>query len=206
MAEEKSTKKKAINVIGTVLRIILTILASLILGVNVYILNARRLGGNQLPMPFGYGAAIVMSGSMSPALDVGDLVIVREVSENGPVRQEDLSTGDVVIYEDGNALVIHRIMAKDETGRTFVTKGDFNNSADSPVSYEDVRGLLFRNIRGVGNLLLMMRNPVFVVFLIAAVVIWTELSVAVRRKKAKAEADVLRREIEELKSKNEKTE
>ena len=206
MAEEKKSEKKAIKVIGTVLRIVITVIASIILGVNVYILNAKRLAGNQLPMPFGYGAAIVMSGSMSPALEVGDLVIVKEVSEEGKTAQEDLSVGDVVIFEDGESFVIHRVIEKNESQKTFTTKGDYNNAADAPVSFSQVKGVLFKSIPGAGDVLLMMRNPVFIVLLIMTVVLWTELSIAAEKKKAKASADALRKEIEELKSQNEKTE
>lgn len=206
MAEEKKSGKKAIKVIGTVLRIVITVIASIILGVNVYILNAKRLAGNQLPMPFGYGAAIVMSGSMSPALEVGDLVIVKEVSEEGGTSQEDLSVGDVVIFEDGDSFVIHRVIEKNESEKILTTKGDYNNAADAPVSFSQVKGVLFKSISGAGDVLLMMRNPVFIVFLIVLVVLWTELSIAAQKKKAKASADALRKEIEELKSQNEKTE
>ena len=205
MAEKNRKDKRAIKAIGSVLRIVLTVIASIILGINVYMLNAKRLAGNQLPMPFGYGAAIVMSGSMSPALEVGDLVIVKEVSEEGTVRQEDLSSGDVIVYEDGDSYVIHRIIEKNEPDKIFITKGDYNNSADAPVSFRQVKGVLFQSIPGAGDVLLMMRNPLFIVFLIVLVVLWTELSIAADKKKAKAAADALRKEIEELKSKNEKT-
>lgn len=206
MSEKTKTENKSLKVIGTLLRIIITVIASIVLGVNIYILNAKRLAGNQLPMPFGYGAAIVMSGSMSPALEVGDLVIVKEVSEEGTVRQEDLSSGDVIVYEDGDSYVIHRIIEKNESQKTFTTKGDYNNAADAPVSFSQVKGVLFKSISGAGDVLLMMRNPVFIVFLIVLVILWTELSAANDRKKAKASADALRKEIEELKSQNEKTE
>lgn len=205
MAENNRKDKRAIKAIGNVLRIVLTVIASIILGINVYMLNAKRLAGNQLPMPFGYGAAIVMSGSMSPALEVGDLVIVKEVSEEGTVRQEDLSPGDVIVYEDGDSYVIHRIIEKNEPDKIFITKGDYNNSVDAPVSFRQVKGVLFQSIPGAGDVLLMMRNPLFIVFLIVLVVLWTELSIAADKKKAKAAADALRKEIEELKSKNEKT-
>lgn len=205
MAEKNRKDKRAIKAIGNVLRIVLTVIASIILGINVYMLNAKRLAGNQLPMPFGYGAAIVMSGSMSPALEVGDLVIVKEVSEEGTVRQEDLSSGDVIVYEDGDSYVLHRIIEKNEPDKIFITKGDYNNSVDAPVSFRQVKGVLFQSIPGAGDVLLMMRNPLFIVFLIVLVVLWTELSIAADKKKAKAAADALRKEIEELKSKNEKT-
>lgn len=206
MSEKTKTENKSLKVIGTLLRIIITVIASIVLGVNIYILNAKRLAGNQLPMPFGYGAAIVMSGSMSPALNVGDLVIVKDVSEENGTGQEDLSVGDVVIFEDGDSFVIHRVIEKNDSERTFTTKGDYNNSADAPISFSQVKGVLLKNIPGAGDVLLMMRNPVFIVFLIALVILWTELSAANDRKKAKASADALRKEIEELKSQNGKTE
>lgn len=206
MSEKTKTENKSLKVIGTLLRIIITVIASIVLGVNIYILNAKRLAGNQLPMPFGYGAAIVMSGSMSPVLNVGDLVIVKDVSEESGTVQEDLSVGDVVIFEEGDSFVIHRVIEKNDSERTFTTKGDYNNSADAPISFSQVKGVLLKNIPGAGDVLLMMRNPVFIVFLIALVILWTELSAANDRKKAKASADALRKEIEELKSQNGKTE
>ena len=53
-------------------RLLLLILCGLILGVNVYLANANSLVGNQLPTPFGYGAAVVLSGSMEPEFSKGD--------------------------------------------------------------------------------------------------------------------------------------
>ena len=43
-------------------RRVVLVLLGIVLGVNVYLANAQRLVGNQLPMPFGYGAAMVLSG------------------------------------------------------------------------------------------------------------------------------------------------
>ena len=47
-----------------VLRILVLIICGIVLGVNVYLANANSLVGNKLPMPFGYGSAVVLSGSM----------------------------------------------------------------------------------------------------------------------------------------------
>ena len=63
--------------IKDVLRWLLIVVCGLILGVNVYLANANSLVGNQLPMPFGYGAAVVLSGSMEPEFSEGDLIIVK---------------------------------------------------------------------------------------------------------------------------------
>ena len=47
--------------VKTALRVAVLVLVSLVLGINVYLWNARSLTGNALPMPFGYGAALVLT-------------------------------------------------------------------------------------------------------------------------------------------------
>ena len=54
-ANTKSKKKHR-----SILRRILLIIIGLILGVNVYLANAKGIVGNKLPMPFGYGMANVL--------------------------------------------------------------------------------------------------------------------------------------------------
>lgn len=54
-ANTKSKKKQR-----SILRRILLIIIGLILGVNVYLANAKGIVGNKLPMPFGYGMANVL--------------------------------------------------------------------------------------------------------------------------------------------------
>ena len=61
--------------IKTILRITVLVLVSAVLGVNLYTWNARSLLGNALPMPFGYGAAVVLTGSMEPTIMTDDLII-----------------------------------------------------------------------------------------------------------------------------------
>ena len=54
-ANTKSKKKQR-----SILRRILLIIIGLILGVYVYLANAKGIVGNKLPMPFGYGMANVL--------------------------------------------------------------------------------------------------------------------------------------------------
>ena len=65
-----------------ILRVLLLAVCGLVLGLNIYSANAKSLVGNHLPMPFGYGAAVVLSGSMEPTLSVGDLILVNPKSEH----------------------------------------------------------------------------------------------------------------------------
>ena len=59
----------------------LLVVLGAIIGINAYLANANNLVGNKLPLPFGYGAAVVLSGSMEPAFSKGDLIIVKETDE-----------------------------------------------------------------------------------------------------------------------------
>ena len=74
-----------------VLRALLIIVISVTIGLTVYTWNARRMFHNELPMPFGVGAAIVLTGSMEPTLNVNDLVIVK--------KTDNIEIGDIVVFQ-----------------------------------------------------------------------------------------------------------
>ena len=88
------------------LRLPLLCMIAAVLGINIYTWNATRLTGNVVPMPFGVGAAVVLSGSMEPELSVGDLLFVAE--------RDTYEVEDVVVYQDGGMAVTHRIIAINE--------------------------------------------------------------------------------------------
>lgn len=105
------------------------------------------------------GAALtVLSGSMSPALDPGDIIVVKGVAEK-EVCQE-LKIGDIVTYfpESGSAdLITHRVKSKqsgafdDGTNCRLITQGDANNSPDDAlVTPEQVRGKFMYGVPKVG--------------------------------------------------------
>ncbi len=72
--------------------------------------------------------AVVRSGSMEPEFSAGDLVFLR------PVRQVEV--GDVVAFRtprgiDGSvSRLLHRVVAVDDSGDRFTTKGDANPEPD----------------------------------------------------------------------------
>jgi len=63
----------------------------------------------------GHVPVAVVSGSMRPAFDVGDLVILK--------RTSDVSVGDVVAYVAEGRLIMHRVVEV-TPGGDLVTKGD----------------------------------------------------------------------------------
>ena len=167
--------------------VLLSILA-LLIGLNVYTLNATRLAGNQVPMPFGIGASVVLSGSMEPALSVGDLLIVRTA--------EDYHVGDIVVYQSGRIAVVHRITAIGED--TVTTQGDANNAADDPIPMTAICGKVIVAIPLVGYVVWAMKSPIAVLAMICAAVLLIELSYRGTKEKHTNEQDEIKAEIRRL--------
>lgn len=99
---------------------------------------------------FTYQALTIGSGSMSPAIEKGDVIILKSM-KNEEARK--IKKGDVLVYNHDNKIIVHRVIKKSNNGETisFKTKGDYNNAKDSwIVKQEDVIGIVKFRIRWVG--------------------------------------------------------
>lgn len=161
----------------------------IVLGLCVYTQNAKGLLKDKMPMPFGYGMSVVLSGSMESRLSVDDLVIVKAT--------DDYKVNDIVLYQDGDSLVIHRIIEMD--GDTVTTKGDANNVADAPIHKSQIKGVLVYDISRLGAIVNFLKQPVSVFVLLAAALLLTELSYRKEKDKDTEELDEIKAMIEELK-------
>ena len=136
-----------------------TVLIALLLVCNLYVLGARVIGGVSHPTVFGWSWAVVVSGSMEPAIQVNDLVVIH--------RQERYETGDVITFLSGNLTVTHRITGQTPNG--FTTKGDANNIEDPTVVKEtDVIGKVVLVIPAAGRVIELLRTPLGMLCLVAA--------------------------------------
>ena len=175
--------------VKTIIRITLLVLVSLIIGVNVYSINASRLGGNAVPMPFGVGATVVLSGSMEPHLSTGDLLLL--------VERENYSVRDVVVFQDGRTAVVHRIISMDE--QEIITKGDANNAPDEPITREQIKGEVVLAIPLVGYAVNLIKTPVGTIVILLLAVWLLNRSFHKEKEKDNDKMDEIRREIERLK-------
>lgn len=99
---------------------------------------------------FTYQALTIGSGSMSPAIEKGDVIILKSM-KNEEARK--IKKGDVLVYNHDNKIIVHRVIKKSNNGETisFKTKGDYNNAKDSwTVKQEDVIGIVKFRIRWIG--------------------------------------------------------
>lgn len=99
---------------------------------------------------FTYQALTIGSGSMSPTIEKGDVIILKSM-KNEETRK--IKKGDVLVYNHDNKIIVHRVIKKSNNGETisFKTKGDYNNAKDSwIVKQEEVIGIVKFRIRWVG--------------------------------------------------------
>jgi len=115
---------------------------------------------------FGFEVLTVQSGSMAPAIEAGDLVVVR------PTSIDDVSEGDVVLFAAGGDGVptVHRVAGINElelrvhnratgtvdvlTEHRLVTKGDANSAPDQgEIGREDLLGEVWFTVPRAGTVL-----------------------------------------------------
>jgi signal peptidase len=86
----------------------------------------------------GWPSRVVVSGSMSPLLRVGDVVVAQ------PLGDEAVRAGQVLVFRDPVGTgrdIVHRVVEVRADG-SYVTKGDANPSADlRTVTRSEVRGV-----------------------------------------------------------------
>lgn len=95
---------------------------------------APMMATPSIPLPFTSG--VMSTGSMVPAINVGDLFLVDRT-----VGFSDIVVGDIVMFR-GNTFqpVSHRVLAHD--GFEMTTKGDANPFNDAPVTKSTYLGVV----------------------------------------------------------------
>jgi len=113
------------------------------------------------PHVFGYRTLTMLTGSMSPEIDPGDVVVVT------PVATADVAKGMVITYHipvGNHDLITHRVISVQHGpggSVTVNTKGDANKAADPWTA--TLKGDTAYQVRGVvpaiGNLIRVLRTP-----------------------------------------------
>lgn len=173
----------------TIFKIFSMVLVSVLIGYNLYIINARVVLKEKLPMPLGYGTAVVVSNSMYPYLEINDLIIVKKTN--------DYEVGDVVVYDEGTVLVVHRIVEIDD--QMFIAKGDANDSNDRAYSVNLIKGEVVKIVPSMGVLQEVFDNPIVKFIFLAIAFVLFELSMKLDKKEKPKENIDLEEEIKKLK-------
>ena len=122
---------KAAAHVGSVILVVIEVVLIL------FIIFSRASG--EVPTIFGHSVYVIVSPSMTPELEVGDIIVSKQYDGG------ELAVGDVVEYvaESGamkGNIITHKIISVTGEGddRVIVTKGTANTEADAPIRPDQV--------------------------------------------------------------------
>jgi signal peptidase len=207
MQEKTSITHKLLTLLGAILCVIL--LPMLI--INCTLIIRSYTNKDQVPSIGGFLPLIVLTDSMYPNIQSGDLIICNTADA------ERVSVGDVIAFYDpagnGTSIVTHRVADITEENGTlaFQTKGDANNTVDSAlVPAENLVGVYHTRIAGAGRVAMFLQTTnglILCVFVPLILLIGYDL---IRRriyeKNKKKDTDALLAELEELRARKAKAE
>ena len=153
--EKTSTAHKILTIVGTVLCIILIP----ILLINLTLIAKSYINKDEVPSIGGTLPLIVLTDSMYPEIESGDLIICRTA------EADEIEVNDIISFFDpagnGTSIVTHRVIEiVEEDGEIlFRTRGDYNNTEDKElVPAENLVGIYKMRIAGAGHIAMFMQS------------------------------------------------
>ncbi len=137
--------------IKKVLKIVGNVLAAAIIAVEIimvlFIVVMKSSGGE--PSIFGYKMYVIISESMEPEINKGDVIISKKYSG------QKLKEGDVITYlgKENDLVgktVTHKIIRVSEDQSEIETQGVANSTADPIIGPSDVKAVMIRKAVVIG--------------------------------------------------------
>ncbi len=169
-------------------RLLPLLLVAFLFGIGIYSFLATAVFGSAMPMPFGMGVSVVMSGSMEPELSVNDVIIVK--------KTDTFWVGQVVVFQDGNAMTVHRIIEVGED--TVRTKGDANNAEDTPIAKTAIKGKVVAVIPYAGYVVQWLQSPLGALLIVLLALYLFQSSFRRQKNRQDSELEEIQAEIEKL--------
>jgi signal peptidase I len=116
------------KVLKTLGQVVLFVILIFFILLNILSMNNKSL--------FGFRIYRVISGSMQPALQIGDVIIIKKAN--------NYAEKDIITYDNGLTTITHRI--KFINGDEIITEGDANDAPDKPITKDRILGKYFFRI------------------------------------------------------------
>ena len=133
------------------------VLMAVVILCNLLLIISNIREPEQMPSVFGIRPAIVLSGSMSPTFEPGDVILLKKTKV-----PEKLDVGDVACYLYSGKATTHRVIEQFEAdGKPrYIMKGDYNNVEDRlAVDPDQIQGVWTGGrIRGLGRFLMFIQS------------------------------------------------
>lgn len=201
MNQQNEKQNKLLTIIGSVLCVVLVP----ILIINCTLIAKSFMNQDEVPSVGGYMPLIVLTDSMYPTIESGDLIICHVEDA------KDVEVGDVISFFDpagnGKSIVTHRVLEiETQDGKpAFKTKGDGNNVEDQMlVPADNLVGVYQTRIAGAGNIAMFMQTtPGLIVCVVLPLVLILGYDFVRRNKYEKEQrkdTEALLAELERLKA------
>lgn len=199
--EKTSTAHKTLTIVGTVLCIILIP----ILLINITLIAKSYINKDEVPSIGGTLPLIVLTDSMYPEIESGDLIICRTA------EADEIEVNDIISFFDpagnGTSIVTHRVIEiVEEDGEiSFRTCGDNNNTEDKElVPAENLVGVYKMRIAGAGHIAMFMQSTAgLIICVVLPIILLVGYDIIRRRiyeKNNKQDTDALLAELEALRA------
>lgn len=199
--EKTSTIHKILTIIGTILCVILIP----ILIINITLIAKSFINEDEVPSIGGTLPLIVLTDSMYPEIESGDLIICHTA------EAKDIKVNDIISFFDpagnGTSIVTHRVIEiVEENGEIFFrTRGDYNNTEDKElVPAENLVGVYKTRIAGAGHVAMFMQSTAgLIICVVLPIILLVGYDIIRRRiyeKNNKQDTDALLAELEALRA------
>lgn len=161
--EKKSVLKRIDKIISAVLLVFVVIMSALAL----FFTYSRAKYG--IVTMFGYSVCYVVTGSMQPTLNVGDVILIKGVENQG-----DIDVGDIVTYKStqgafAGSYITHRVVqiVINNGEYQYIMRGDDNPANDTEyINLEKVTGVYIKNIVFIQFLFGVLSNPIIFILIV----------------------------------------
>lgn len=153
-------RRKKVEISKKAFGIIIYIILIPIIIYNIMLIAQAAINTNEIPSVAGIKTFVIISGSMEPYLEIGDIVIIKKC------EQSEIKEGDIISFRSGESIITHRVnkILRENSNIRYETKGDNNNISDKNyVKYEDVEGIMVQKIPRLGNVILLLKNKVVII-------------------------------------------
>ncbi len=186
-------RKKKIKIKRIVAMILYIILIPIMI-YNISLIIQSLYNPNKTPSFLGIKTYVIISGSMEPKINIGDMVIAKNIKN----EEEAISVGDIIAFRKGESVITHRIVRieKDENEiLRITTKGDNNNTNDrETILINNIEGKVITVIPKIGTFILIFQKKIIIIIIL--IMCYICISHSDNAKKRKMERRLKRQEYE----------
>ena len=150
---------------------------------NINLIIKAIIKPNETPSFLGIKTYVIISGSMEPNINIGDIVIAKSIKN----KEESIKVGDIISYRKGQNVITHRItnIEKDENGiLRIATKGDNNNTEDSErILINNIEGKVITIIPKIGYITLILKDKVLIILIFIIAYVYISKTEKVKKRK-----------------------